>query len=246
MRLVFWNCNMAFHRKVDALMRLKPDIAVISECADPDTLVKRGAPEFDDDTCTWIGTNRHKGLGVFSFNGFRVRRHERFHPTLKYILPVNVTGRAAFNLLGVWAQNASAGITRKKQLGPLRLALSRYRDFLTSGPSIVGGDFNNNAIWDRPGWRINHMTKVRLLSQLGLTSAYHELRREAHGHETTPTLYWPDRTKDGPTYHIDYVFIPDDCFAAPVNLTVGSFDDWCGNGLSDHVPIAVDLTLNSQ
>jgi exodeoxyribonuclease-3 len=170
MRLVFWNCNMAFHRKVDALMRLKPDIAVISECADPDTLVKRGAPEFDDDTCTWIGTNRHKGLGVFSFNGFRVRRHERFHPTLKYILPVNVSGRAAFNLLGVWAQNASAGITRKKQLGPLRLALSRYLDFLTSGPSIVGGDFNNNAIWDRPGWRINHMTKVRLLSQLGLTT----------------------------------------------------------------------------
>ena len=42
MRLIFWNCNMALHRKFDAVADLKPDIAVISECADPPTLLRRG------------------------------------------------------------------------------------------------------------------------------------------------------------------------------------------------------------
>jgi len=31
MRLVTWNCNMAMPRKVDALLNLKPDVAVICE-----------------------------------------------------------------------------------------------------------------------------------------------------------------------------------------------------------------------
>ena len=30
MRLVAWNCNMALHRKFDALLALRPDVAIIS------------------------------------------------------------------------------------------------------------------------------------------------------------------------------------------------------------------------
>ena len=53
------------------------------------------------------------------------------------------------------------------------------------------------------------LIKVGILEErLGLVSAYHAIRGEAHGPETVPTLYWRDRTKDGPTYHIDYVFLP--------------------------------------
>ncbi|MFT7585290.1 MAG: hypothetical protein ACI9EW_001714, partial [Cellvibrionaceae bacterium] len=36
MKIVAWNCNMAFRRKLDPLLSLQPDIAVISECAQPD------------------------------------------------------------------------------------------------------------------------------------------------------------------------------------------------------------------
>ena len=45
MRLVTWNCNMVFDRKYQALERLRPDIAVIPECANPDIL-RRKAPLF--------------------------------------------------------------------------------------------------------------------------------------------------------------------------------------------------------
>ncbi|MGI9393997.1 MAG: hypothetical protein ACR2OY_05075 [Boseongicola sp.] len=232
---------MALHRKLDALLALKPDVAVISECASPDVLAQRGANRLDESSALWVGTNQNKGLGVFAFNGFKLRRHKPFHPTLRYILPVHVGGRRNFQLMAVWAQNASGGITRKHQLGPLRRALVKYRDFLMAGPAVVGGDWNNNANWDRPGWRINHMPMVKRLEGMNLRSVYHELRNEEYGQESTPTIYWRDRKRDGPTYHIDYVFAPKTWLPLVSEFQIGSYDDWIGNGLSDHVPIIIEF-----
>ena len=78
---------------------------------------------------------------------------------------------------------------------------------------------------------------------MGLVSVYHELKGERDGEETIPTHYWRDRRKDGPTYHIDYVFAPRHRLGAISNFYVGSFEDWCGNGLSDHVPIVIDIDM---
>ena len=41
MRLVTWNCNMALHRKLEALRSLEPDVAILSECARPDIVAER-------------------------------------------------------------------------------------------------------------------------------------------------------------------------------------------------------------
>ncbi|MGI9412086.1 MAG: hypothetical protein ACR2PM_00340 [Hyphomicrobiales bacterium] len=242
MRLVAWNCNMALHRKFDALLGLEPDIAVVSECAEPARLLQRGldcAPH----SPVWIGGNPNKGLGVFAFNGYAVGLAEDYQPTLRWVAPVHVEGPHRFNLLAVWAQNLSGGVSRKKQSGPLRRALSRYRHLLAGDPAFVAGDFNNNVIWDRPGWRINHAVAVAKLEDLGLVSAYHELHDEPQGAETAPTLYWRDRTKHGPTYHLDYIFVPRDRIDRITEFRVGSFEDWCGARLSDHVPVVVDIDL---
>ncbi|MGI9386060.1 MAG: hypothetical protein ACR2OX_01390 [Methyloligellaceae bacterium] len=243
MRLVAWNCNMALHRKAEALLALRPDIAIISECAEPSRLQATSSSDWMECPPVWIGKNRTKGLGVFGFNGYVPRLSTEYSPRYRYVAPVRVFGPARFNLLAVWAQNASAGVTRKHQPGPLRLALTRYRDFLTGTPSVVAGDFNNNAIWDRPGWRINHMTKVRVLEDMGLVSAYHDIMAEAQGEETVPTHYWRDRRKNGPTSHLDFVFLPQPWASAIRDFSVGTFEDWCGNGLSDHVPIVVDIDV---
>jgi exodeoxyribonuclease III len=154
-----------------------------------------------------------------------------------------IGGPMTFHLLAVWAQNMSGGIRRKRQPGPLRLALNHYRDFLASAPTVVAGDFNNNVIWHRPGWRMNHCNAVAALEGLGLVSAYHAARGEAQGCESEPTLYWRDRRKDGPTYHIDYVFLPRLWLDRVREVRVGSFEDWCGARLSDHVPVAVTVDL---
>ena len=121
---------------------------------------------------------------------------------------------------------------------------SRYKSFLGERPAVIAGDLNSNTIWDKPGWRINHSTKVRILEEsFGLVSAYHAIRGEAHGHESEPTLYWRDRTKDGPSYHIDYVFLPTGWIGKVSHLSVGAFETWCGAGLSDHVPVVVDVDV---
>jgi hypothetical protein len=241
MRLVAWNCAMALHRKFKALMTLEPDIAIVAECAAPALLAERIDLGRVCGTPVWIGENPHKGLAVFAFNGYRVQLSDIYRPRLRFLAPVAIAGPMTFHLLAVWAQNMSGGIRRKRQPGPLRLALNHYRDFLTSAPTVVAGDFNNNVIWDRPGWRINHAAALARLAECGLVSAYHEIRGEVHGREMTPTHYWRDRCKDGPTYHIDYIFLPKTWLGVSCRVEVGRFEDWCGLGLSDHMPLVLDL-----
>jgi exodeoxyribonuclease-3 len=244
MRVVTWNCNMALDRKIDALMSLEPDIAIVSECAEPSRLRLRSRSTWIHGEPVWIGRNPHKGLAVFAFGRYSARLEPSYHPSLRYIAPVRVEGPTSYNLLAVWAQNASAGSIRKHQLGPLRRGLSRYKSFLDERPAVIAGDLNSNTIWDKPGWRINHSTKVRILEEsFGLVSAYHAIRGEVHGQESEPTLYWRDRTKDGPTYHIDYVFLPSDWISKVRYFSVGAFETWCGTGLSDHVPVIVDVDV---
>src|SRR5258708_34465719 len=102
MRLVTWNCNTARHRKLGALMRLRPDIAIVSECAHPDRLEALGALADVSGDPIWVGENPNKGLAVFAFNGYRLRLAERFHPTLRHIAPIHVSGPTECNLLAVW------------------------------------------------------------------------------------------------------------------------------------------------
>jgi len=246
MRLVAWNCNMALHRKLDALRRLQPDIAVISECASPERLHALGALDGISGDPIWIGDNPTKGLAVLAFNDYRLSLAREFYPRLRHLAPVHVTGPTACNLLAVWAQNVSGGNVRKRQAGPLRRGLTKYKSFLSESPAIVAGDFNNNVIWHKPGYWINHGLSVAILESYGLVSAYHERMSERQGEESIPTLYWRDRKKDGPTYHIDYVFLPRTWLDRIRGFSVGTFEEWCGSGLSDHVPVVVDVAVEED
>jgi len=237
MRLIAWNCAGAFHRKLEPMMALEPDIAVVSECAEPDVLAARAMlPDFAAPPI-WTGRNPNKGLAVFFFNGAAGRLHGDLH----WILPIEISTPRRFNLLAVWAQNASAGNRRKANPGPLRRALDFYRGFLTDRDAVLAGDFNNNIFWDKPGWAMNHQDAVDILAGYELVSAYHAATGEAQGSETTPTHYWRDRKKDGPTYHIDYIFMPEAWARAGYAFHIEPFEPWTGAGLSDHVPLVLEL-----
>ena len=66
------------------------------------------------------------------------------------------------------------------------------------GPVVVAGDLNDSAIWDKPNGARPFATKVDLLRQRGLVSAYHEVLDVRFGEESDPTIYWRDRKADGP------------------------------------------------
>ena len=235
---------MALHRKIDALMALRPDLAVIPEVAEPERLLNQ-APALADASLVWVGRNPHRGLLLAGFGTTRLEFNRRRHDGhLHWMAPVAVSGLpgldSPLHLLGTWAQNASEGKRQKENPGFLQRALGRYRRFLRSAPAVVAGDFNNHVLWDRPGWQMNHANEVRALARLGLVSAYHVSRGVEAGNEPDPTFYWRRRADAG--YHIDYVFIPEAWSKCAFDLTVGRYRDWVDPGLSDHVPLVFEIT----
>lgn len=59
MRIVTWNCNLSLARKLDALLGLQPDIAIIQEC-------EAALPVPQGYGFQWRGDNSRKGLGVLT------------------------------------------------------------------------------------------------------------------------------------------------------------------------------------
>lgn len=238
---------MAMHRKLGALVALKPDIAVLSECARPEIVRSKcaeWADYFDSDSgnkIVWIGSNKHKGVAVLAFNQYQIKLDDSYNPALRFVAPVTVSGPLSFNLLAIWAMHANDGIRKKAIAGPLRDSLDLYADFLRAKPSIAAGDFNNNVFWDKPGYKINFEDTVARFAELNMSSGYHVYMQEDQGAESIPTHYWRDRKKDGPTYHIDYIFIPQAWEQKMARFEVGTFEAWCGSKLSDHVPLIVDI-----
>ncbi len=89
---------MAFARKQDHLLKLKPDVAVIPEC-ESDIGAAAGC-------WSWVGDkmNPRKGLGVVSYGDYLVSRISPVHDlSLRWIAPIAVTGPHAFFLLAIWA-----------------------------------------------------------------------------------------------------------------------------------------------
>ena len=70
---------MAFRKKADLILAHQPDIVVVPECESPDKL------KFNADTpkptdMLWFGSNENKGLGIFSYNGFKLKLHRSHNP----------------------------------------------------------------------------------------------------------------------------------------------------------------------
>jgi exodeoxyribonuclease-3 len=120
-------------------------------------------------------------------------------------------------------------------------AINTYRPFIQNGPAVVAGDFNDNVLWDKPKKLNNHGLNVSALTALGLQSVYHQSRGVSQGEEPEPTIYWRNRAIDGPRYHIDYCFVPNDWIDESLSVEVGSYREWVGIGLSDHVPLVIDV-----
>jgi exodeoxyribonuclease III len=238
-RLVSWNCGSGFHRKISALSALAPDVAIVQECADLGTLARK-APEFAPNDALWTGNNPNRGLGVFSFGPYRLARAGSDDPSITYALPTRVLGPSTFNLVALWSHYGTTPM-RVASLGPTLLAIHAFSGFLMERPSIVTGDLNNHVRWDRPGKASNHAATVAASAELGLVSAYHAFFGLEQGAERHPTLYWRDRSRSGPTFHIDYVFVPKVATGLLQRVAVGSYAKWIAKGLSDHAPVIVDF-----
>ncbi len=105
MKIITWNCNMAFRKKADIILTHQPDILIVPECEHPDKLFfKHDTPKPTD--TLWFGQNLNKGLGVFSYCDFRFKILDAHNNSFKMVIPIAVFGgQFNFNLFAIWANN---------------------------------------------------------------------------------------------------------------------------------------------
>jgi hypothetical protein len=228
---------MGLRRKLDTLIALRPDIAVLSEVACPENL--RSKANVGELPIVWIGDDPNKGLAVVSFTGSSLVLDTSCRSTNQYIAPVHVNGKYPFRLVAVWDHNdRKEGLNKRP--GPLLRALCDSAEFCQSDDVVVAGDFNNNPQWDKPNGPNNMARIVEELTKRGLTSLYHHKTGEPFGAETCGT-YWQRKRP----YHIDYIFVPNSWLMNLVSFDVGTFEAWCLTGLSDHAPLIAEFGPNS-
>ena len=229
---------MAFLRKLQDAPQMCADISVISECSRADSQLLGGL---------WIGSQLSKGLAVFAQAPWTVHLDPAYDERLEWILPVHVSGPTNFFLLGVW--NMFKSKTRhpdRPARGVILQALDVYSEQVRTSPTVVAGDFNNSVFWDTGRRAQNMANVVAAMDNHQLVSAYHQFTGELHGQESQPTIYWRDRKLAGPRFHIDFCFIPDQWIPRLEAVEVGGFANYVGNGLSDHVPVVVNLAVSEM
>lgn len=104
MRIVSWNCNGALRKKLDVLLSLQADIYLIQECEDP-AHAKSDVYKQWAEGSLWIGSNKNKGMGVFSKN-MRLKALDWPCNNLKLFIPFTINEQ--LTVLGVWTRQANS------------------------------------------------------------------------------------------------------------------------------------------
>jgi exodeoxyribonuclease III len=234
MRIIAWNCNMAFRKKAEQVLLYKPDVLIIPECEHPDKLIFPDSPT----SVVWHGDNQHKGLGVFSFGNYELKLLPEHAPSLKTILPISVTGPDTdFTLFAIWANNP---LDKGNQyIGQIWKAIHHYEHLIKPEKTILAGDFNSNSVWDKPRRTGNHTALVNALDLKGIKSIYHHRGGHLHGKEPHATfnLY---KNIDKP-YHLDYCFASEDFILKLTDIAIGNYNDW--KKYSDHLPLIINFDI---
>ncbi len=234
MKIITWNCQMAFRKKHTKLLSFQPDILVIPECENGDKLqFGQMTPKPND--FFWYGDNPHKGIGVFSYSNYKFKLSPLFNPAFRYVIPLEVSGAKEFNLFAIWAMPNKEN-HKQRYIGQVWSALQFYKELLVKDTVIIG-DFNGNQIWDHQSYTGNFTETFQFLEEHNYTSLYHSANKEQYGKETLATFYLY-RNEEKP-YHLDYCVVHKNIIQSGFKISLGTYDEWLR--MSDHVPIFVEI-----
>ena len=223
MKIVSWNCCGKFREKFAHIQALNADIYVIQECENPASYPSHEYSAFASNYL-WTGEHNSKGLGIFAKPHISLQSNDWRTYCLRHFLSVKVDNR--FDLVAVWACKPYI----EEYFIYQSINLPNYNE-----QTVIIGDFNSNAIWDKQHDIRTHSAVVQQLQSVGLCSAYHLQYNEQQAAESVPTFYLYRHT-DKP-YHIDH------CFTAAHNIqSYYVIRDLSWLTYSDHVPVILEYS----
>ncbi len=234
MRFVTWNCRIgAFRGKAQRIAPLRSDVHVAQEVESIENVLLFGGeyqPTYRDRMSDPAYPRR--AVGVFSYTDTALKSVDSFEPLYGFRRYEGRRGDLLFQAVGVWT---AATDTRETSYMQAHEGIRRHGDWIRRHPTVILGDFNDNASYRTPHWQ----RLLDLMRPLGLESAYHRYFAEAFGAETRPTHFHGGR--ETAPFHLDYCFVPKAWADRLTRVEVGKYEDWHAH--SDHVPLIVDIDV---
>jgi exonuclease III len=234
MRFVTWNCRVgAFRNKAKHIAPLRPDVLVAQEVEPIDSVLLFAGeqqPTYRDRCCDPESPRR--AIGVFSYTDTTLRAVDQSETLYGFRRYEAQRGDLMFQVVGVWTAVTKSRATSYMQAHD---GIRRHEDWIAQRPTVIVGDFNDNASYRTAHWQ----ELLNLLEPLGLQSAYHTYFDEPYGAETRPTHF--HRGQKTSAFHLDYCFLPKPWAERIKGVDVGTFEDW--GTISDHGPLTVDVDV---
>lgn len=225
---------MAFRKKYERVMSLKPDLLVLQEC-EQEAKLQEHLSSVEYNQLIWYGKNPHKGVAVLSCNHVEIELSDKHNEDIEYVLPLKLSiHNREINLFAIWAMPHQESRARS-YVGQVWTAIHYYAELLQED-SILIGDFNSNAIWDHKRKVGNHTQVMNFLHERDIYSVYHQVTGIPHGQEDHPTLYLTKNIEK--PYHMDYCCASQGLISRRTSIEIGGYQDWIK--LSDHMPLIID------
>lgn len=186
MKIISWNCQGAFRKKNDLVLRLNPDLVIVTECENPQRL------KFGELTPTplsyyWYGSNQNKGIAILSYSDYKVEVLDAFNPAFRYVIPIRCESKInSFLLFAIWAMEDKDN-RRRSYVGQIWEAINHYAHLL-NGDTVLVGDFNSNSIWDLKSRVGNHSDVVHTALALEVSVGLEPTTRTLTGCRSTIEL----------------------------------------------------------
>jgi len=233
-RIISWNCQGGYRKKIEKILELKPDIAVIQECENLEKLRVFCKEKIPLKSFWFGGFYPHRGVGVFFYKDYQILSMEN-NISIEFIIPMKIMNNFEFYLFAIWAMAPLGEDKGKSYTYQIEKAVKKYKNILKNNLSILIGDYNTYHI-EKPVEKTGFMV-IEEFKKLEIFSAYHEYFKKGYGEHNHYTFYQHKKTEF--KHMLDYCFASISLIEKISNVEIGKYEDWIE--FSDHCPLIVEI-----
>ena len=234
MRIISWNCQGGYRKKIDNILELDPDIVVIQECESLERLRVFCKEKIPLKSFWFGGFYPHRGVGVFFYKDYQILSMEN-NISIEFIVPMKIMNNFEFCLFAIWAMAPLGEDKGKSYTYQIEKTVKKYEGILKNNLSILIGDYNTPNI-EKPVEKTGFMV-IEEFKKLEIFSAYHEYFEKDYGKHNQYTFY--QHKKKEVKHMLDYCFASKSIIEKIRNVEIGKYEDWIE--YSDHCPLIVEI-----